>query len=237
MAVFVYRGRSAAGVVTGQVEADDRLSAVAQLRAKGVVATQVQEQKAKPAGAAKKGGGKASDKDLAIFTRQFSTMIDAGLPIAQCLGIVAEQSDSDVLRSVPSGITKDVESGITLAESFRKYPKTFDDLFTNLLEAGESGGVLDVVLQRLSAYIEKAAALKRKVKSAMVYPITIISVAVLVVIFMMTFIIPTFAAMFKGLGAELPLPTAIVMWISDFTRKWILLMGVAFAGMIYALKR
>ena len=237
MAVFVYRGRSAAGVVTGQVEADDRLSAVAQLRAKGVVATQVQEQKAKPAAAAKKGGGKASDKDLAIFTRQFSTMIDAGLPIAQCLGILAEQSDSKVLRSVTSGITKDVESGITLAESFRKYPKTFDDLFTNLLEAGESGGVLDVVLQRLSAYIEKAAALKRKVKSAMVYPITIISVAVLVVIFMMTFIIPTFAAMFKGLGAELPLPTAIVLWISDFTRKWVLLMGVAFAGMIYALKR
>lgn len=237
MAVFVYRGRSAAGVVTGQVEAGDRLSAVAQLRAKGVVATQVQEQKAKPQAAAQKGGGKATDKDLAIFTRQFSTMIDAGLPIAQCLGILAEQSDSKVLRTVTSGIAKDVEAGNTLADSFRKYPKTFDDLFTNLLEAGESGGVLDVVLQRLSAYIEKAAALKRKVKSAMVYPITIISVAGIVVIFMMTFIIPTFAAMFKGLGADLPLPTAIVMWISDFTRKWILVMGVVFAGMVYALKR
>ncbi len=237
MAVFVYRGRSAAGIVSGQVEADDRLAAVAQLRAKGVVATQVQEQKAKPAAAAKRGSVKAKDKDLAIFTRQFSTMIDAGLPIAQCLGILAEQSDSKALRTVTAGIAKDVEGGSTLAESFRKYPKTFDDLFTNLLEAGESGGVLDVVLQRLSAYIEKAAALKRKVKSAMVYPITIISVAALVVIFMMTFIIPTFAAMFKGLGAELPLPTKIVLWMSDFTRKWVLVIGVAFAGMVYMLKK
>src|SRR5436305_11690977 len=115
MAVFVYRGRSSAGVVNGQVEADDRVSAVAQLRAKGVVATQVQEQKAKPAGGIKKGGSKASDKDLAIFTRQFSTMIDAGLPIAQCLGILAEQSDSKALRGCTSGIAKDVESGTTLA--------------------------------------------------------------------------------------------------------------------------
>jgi type IV pilus assembly protein PilC len=238
MATFAYRGRSGAGVVTGQLEAEDRVSAVAQLRAKGVVATQVQEQKAKSATAARKlGRGKARDKDLAIYTRQFSTMIDAGLPIAQCLGILAEQSDSKVLRSVTAGIAKDVEGGSTLADAFRKYPKTFDDLFTNLLEAGESGGVLDVVLQRLSAYIEKAAALKRKVKSAMVYPITIISVAVLVVIFMMTFIIPTFAAMFKGLGADLPLPTKIVLWMSDFTRKWIILIGIVFAGIVYAIKK
>ena len=236
MAVFVYRGRSSAGVVTGQVEADDRLSAVAQLRAKGVVATQVQEQKAKPP-AVKKVAGKVRDKDLAIYTRQFSTMIDAGLPIAQCLGILAEQSDSRVLRGVTSGIAKEVEAGSTLAEAFRKYPKTFDDLFTNLLEAGESGGVLDVVLQRLSAYIEKAASLKRKVKSAMVYPATIISVAVLVIIFMMTFIIPTFATMFKNLGADLPLPTKIVLWMSDFTRKWIIVIGLVCAAIIYAIKK
>jgi type IV pilus assembly protein PilC len=164
-------------------------------------------------------------------------MIDAGLPIAQCLGILAEQSDSRVLRTATSGIAKEVEAGTTLAEAFRKYPRTFDDLFTNLLEAGESGGVLDVVLQRLSAYIEKAAALKRKVKSAMVYPITIISVACLVVIFMMTFIIPTFATMFKNLGADLPLPTKIVLWMSEFTRKWIILIGIVAAGLVWAVKR
>jgi type IV pilus assembly protein PilC len=237
MAVFVYRGRSTAGVVNGQVEADDRISALAQLRANGVVATQVQEQKAKPAATVKKGGGKAKDKDLAIYTRQFSTMIDAGLPIAQCLGILAEQSDSKALRACTSGIAKDVEAGTTLAEAFRKYPRTFDDLFTNLLEAGESGGVLDVVLQRLSAYIEKAAALKRKVKSAMVYPITIISVALLVIIFMMTFIIPTFATMFKNLGADLPLPTKIVLWLSEFTQRWIVLIGIAGAAVVWGIKK
>src|ERR1044072_7930144 len=214
MAVFVYRGRSAGALVNRQVEADDRTAQVAQLRAKGLVATQIQEQKDKAIAAKKL--GKAKDKDLSIYTRQFSTMIDAGLPIAQCLGILSEQSESKVLRDVTARIAKDVEGGTTLADSFRKYPKTFDDLFTNMLAVGESGGVLDVVLQRLSGYIEKAAALKRKVKGAMVYPVTIIGVAFLVIIFMMIFVIPTFAKMFEGLGAELPLPTKIVMWLSDF---------------------
>jgi type IV pilus assembly protein PilC len=245
MATFAYRGRAGAGAVTGEIEADNRLGAVALLRGKGIIATAVEERKPKAAGAgagflsfgAKKVGGKVSDKDLSIYTRQFSTMIDAGLPIAQCLGILSEQSESKVLREVTQRIAKDVEGGSTLADSFRKYPKTFDDLFTNMLAVGESGGVLDVVLQRLSGYIEKAAALKRKVKGAMVYPITIISVAFLVIIFMMIFVIPTFAKMFQGLGAELPLPTKIVMWISDFVQKFILVVIVGIALAIWALKR
>ena len=127
--------------------------------------------------------------------------------------------------------------GATLAESFRKYPKVFNDLFTNMLQVGESGGVLDVVLQRLSGYIEKAAKLKSKVKGAMVYPATIISVAVLVIVFMMIFVIPTFAKMFQGMGADLPLPTKVVMWLSDFTQKYIIVMVGVGAGAIYALKR
>jgi type IV pilus assembly protein PilC len=228
MAVFVYKGRSSAGAVTGEVEANSRTAAVAALRTKGVVATQVQEKKAKAA-AAKKVGGKVKDAELAIFTRLFSTMIDSGLPIAQALNILAEQSESKPLRSVVSVIASDIASGQTLAESFRKYPRIFNDLFTNLIEAGESGGVLDVVLQRLSGYIEKAASLKRKVKSAMVYPITIISVALIVVMFMMIFIIPTFAKMFKDMGADLPLPTAIVIAISNFVTGW---GGVVVAGAI-----
>src|SRR5207244_27997 len=179
MAMFAYKGRSSAGAVQGELEADNRLAAVAALRSKGVVATQVQEKKVKAAAPAKV-GGKVKDKELAIFTRQFSVMIDSGLPIAQALNILSEQSESKTLRAVTTVISKDIESGSTLAESFRKYPRVFDDLFTNLIEAGESGGVLDIVLQRLSGYIEKAAALKSKVKSAMVYPITIISVALLV---------------------------------------------------------
>jgi type IV pilus assembly protein PilC len=236
MAVFVYRGRSTSGAVTGEVEADTRPAAQAVLRAKGILATQIQEKRVK-APAQKKISGKVKDKDLAIFTRQFSVMIDSGLPIAQALNILAEQSDSKALRECTGAIAKEIESGSTLAEAFRKYPKIFGDLFTNLIEAGESGGVLDVVLQRLAGYIEKAAALKSKVKSAMVYPITIISVATLVVFFMMIFIIPTFATMFKDLGQELPLPTKIVIALSDFVVGFWWAIGAGIFGSIVAFKR
>src|SRR5437879_2394873 len=236
MALYAYRGRSGGAVVSGEIEANDRPTAVTQLRARGVVATSVQERTAKPVGI-KKIGGKVKDRDMAIYTRQFSTMVDAGLPIAQCLSILSEQSDSKALRSVTAKIAREVEGGSTLAESFRKYPKVFNDLFTNMLQVGESGGVLDVVLQRLSGYIEKAAKLKSKVKGAMVYPVTIISVAVLVIVFMMIFVIPTFAKMFQGMGADLPLPTKIVMFLSDFTQRYIIVMVGVGAGAIYALKR
>jgi type IV pilus assembly protein PilC len=238
MAVFTYKGRAGSGAVSGEIEADTRPAAVAALRAKGVVATAVQEKQAKAsASAPKRLGGKVKDKHLAIYTRQFSTMVDAGLPIAQSLQILAEQSESKVLRDVTARIASDIQGGATLAESYGKYPKTFDSLFVNMLAVGESGGVLDVVLQRLSQYIEKAAKLKGKVKSAMVYPVTIIGVACLVIIFMMIFVLPTFATMFQNMGAELPLPTKIVMWMSDFTRQYILLMAVGMAGLVYGLKR
>src|SRR5688500_466336 len=240
MAVFAYKGRAGAGAVTGEIEADTRPAAVAALRAKGVAAASVEEKKVKTDTRPTKLGGKVKDKDLAIYTRQFSTMVDAGLPIAQSLQILSEQSDSKVLRDVTARIAADVQGGATLAESFGKYPKTFDNLFVNMLAVGESGGVLDVVLQRLSGYIEKAAKLKAKVKSAMVYPITIIGVACLVIIFMMIFVLPTFASMFKNMGADLPLPTKIVMWMSDFTRHYNLRMlaGAGAAGSaFYALKR
>jgi type IV pilus assembly protein PilC len=238
MAVFTYRGRAGSGTVSGEIEADTRPAAVAALRAKGVVATAVQEKQTKASPSApKRLGGKVKDKHLAIYTRQFSTMVDSGLPIAQSLQILSEQSESKVLRSVTARIAADVQGGATLAESYGKYPKTFDNLFVNMLAVGESGGVLDVVLQRLSQYIEKAAKLKSKVKSAMVYPVTIVTVACLVIIFMMIFVLPTFATMFQGMGAELPLPTKIVMWMSDFTRQYILFIAIAIALLVYALRR
>ena len=238
MAVFAYKGRAGTGSVSGEIEADSRPAAVAALRTKGVIALSVEEKKAKAAAATTtKIGGKVKDKDLAIYTRQFSTMVDAGLPIAQALQILSEQSDSKVLRDVTTRIANDVQGGATLAELFGKYPKTFDNLFTNMLAVGESGGVLDVVLQRLSGYIEKAAKLKSKVKSAAVYPVTIVGVACLVIIFMMVFVLPTFASMFKNMGAELPLPTKIVMWMSDFTRKYIILILIAGAAAIWAIKK
>lgn len=237
MAVFAYRGRSGAGAVTGEIEASDRMAAVATLRMRGVVPTRVDERRAKAATAARRFAGRVRDKDLAVYTRQFSTMVDAGLPIAQCLTILGEQSESRGLRSVTQQIAKEVEAGATLADSFRKYPKTFDDLFVNMLQVGESGGVLDLVLQRLSKYIEKTAALKRKVKGAMVYPLTIVSVAVLVIIFMMTFVIPTFATMFKSMGADLPLPTKIVLWLSAFTTHYIVFIFIGIAAFVVAVRK
>lgn len=237
MAVYAYRGRTTAGVVAGEIEAPDRTTAVSQLRSKGILVTAVQERRARAAAAPRRGGGKVRDRDLAVFTRQFSAMVDAGLPIAQCLGILAEQSESRTLRHVTTQIAREVEAGSTLADAFRKFPRIFNELFTNMLQAGEAAGVLDVVLQRLSTYIEKAASLKRKVKGALVYPATIIAVAILVVIFMMTFVIPTFATMFKSLGAELPLPTRIVLWLSDFTRRYVLLILAAMVGFVFALRK
>jgi len=163
-------------------------------------------------------------------------MIDSGLPLVQCLNVLAEQSESKNLRAVTAQVAHSVESGATLADGLRKHPRTFDDLFTNLVEVGEAGGILDIVLQRLAVYIEKAAALKRKVKSAMVYPLSIVGVAFMVVIFMLTFVIPTFATMFKEMGAELPLPTKVVVWLSDFVRGYILVLIAAMMGIVFALR-
>jgi len=236
MSVFAYRGRSAGAAVSGELEADSRMDAVAQLRGRGVVTTAIQErrQRASLSGLIKR--RRAKDKDLAIYTRQFSTMIDAGLPIVQCLNVLGEQSSSKVLRPITAAIARDVEGGSSLADAYRKYPRTFDDLFINMIQVGEAAGVLDTVLQRLASYIEKAASLKRKVKSAMVYPATIISVAVLVIIFMMTFVIPTFSKMFAGLGAELPLPTKIVIWMSNFTRQYLVFILAGIVGFVFALR-
>jgi type IV pilus assembly protein PilC len=237
MSVFAYRGRTTAGLVTGEIEADDRMAVVAQLRAKGVVATDVRERKPRTGAVTfHRRRGKVKDKHLAVYTRQFSTMIDAGLPIVQCLTVLSEQTESKGLRQVTTTIARDVEGGSSLADAFRKYPRTFDELSVNMLQVGEAAGVLDTVLQRLATYIEKAASLKRKVKGAMVYPLTIMAVALLVIIFMMTFVIPTFAKMFAGLGAELPLPTKIVLWMSDFTRQYVVLILAGLAGAVFAFR-
>ncbi len=237
MPVFTYQGRTAQGSAAGEIEAPDRTTAVSQLRQKQILVTSIKEKPAGKTAAAPKLGGKVKDRDMAIFTRQFSTMIDAGLPLVQCLNILAEQSESKTLRGVTTKVARDVESGSTLAEALRKHPKTFNDLFTNMVEVGESGGILDVVLQRLSVYIEKAAALKSKVKSALVYPVTIIGVAFAVIVFMLTFVIPTFSKMFSQMGAELPLPTKIVMMLSDFMLGywWAVFGGIG--GGIYLLRR
>ena len=229
MPVFAYQGRTTQGSTAGEVEAPDRTAAVAELRRKAILVTSIKERAAGPARARVSFGGKVKDKEMAIFTRQFSTMVDAGLPLVQCLTILSEQSESKTLRAVTSKVAAHVEAGSTLADALRRHPKTFDELFVNLVEVGEAGGILDTVLQRLSVYIEKAAALKRKVKSAMIYPATIVGVAFIVVIFMLTFVIPTFAKMFSTMGADLPLPTLIVIKLSEFAQRfwWLILAGAA----------
>jgi type IV pilus assembly protein PilC len=234
MAVFAYQGRGVAGIQRGEIEAPDRMAAVGELRKRAILVTRISEKTG--ARARTRVGTKVKDKAMAVFTRQFSTMIDAGLPLVQCLNILAAQSESRNLRGVTTDIARHVEEGATLAEALRKHPRTFNDLFTNMVEVGEAGGILDVIFQRLAAYIEKAAALKRKVKGALVYPAAIISVAVLVIIFMLTFVIPTFAAIFKDMGAELPLPTRIVIGLSDFVRGYILLLIAGFVGCVFAVR-
>ena len=239
MPVFAYQGRTfQGGALSGDIEAPDRTAAVGELRRRQVFVTGIKEKAPQTGlrGGLRALGGGVKDKDLAIYTRQFSTMIDAGLPLVQCLTILSEQSESKSLRVVTSKSARDVESGSSLADALKRHPKVFDELYVNMVEVGETGGILDVVLQRLSGYIEKAAALKRKVKTAMIYPATIVSVAILVVIFMLTFVIPTFAKMFEGLGADLPLPTQIVIGLSNFVRRFVLLIIAAMVGIVLAIR-
>jgi type IV pilus assembly protein PilC len=182
-------------------------------------------------------GGKVDQKDVIIFTRQFSTMIDAGLPLVQCMDILAKQAQNKVFADVIFKVKTDVEGGETFADALRKHPKVFDQLYANMVEAGEAGGVLDTILQRLAAYMEKAAALKKQVKSAMVYPASIMGVAVLVVIFLLIWVIPTFGGMFAEFGATLPAPTRIVMAASDYAKSYLLYVIAAVVVIIVVFKR
>jgi len=170
---------------------------------------------------------KVTDRDIVIFTRQFATMIDAGLPLVQCIEILGSQADNKTLGKILNTVQNDVEGGAAYAEALAKHPKVFDELYVNMVAAGEVGGILDTILARLSAYMEKAMALKRKVKSAMVYPITILAVAVFVVAILMVFVIPKFADMFTGMGGELPALTQMVISISNFAASYRMLILIA----------
>lgn len=176
-------------------------------------------------------------KDVILFCRQFSTMIDAGLPIIQCLDILYEQQENSTFKKILKKIKKSVEGGSTLAEALKKYPKQFDDLFVNMIAAGEAGGILDIILQRLSAYMEKAAKLKAKVKGAMIYPIITILIAVVVVTVIMVFVIPVFQEMFNDMGGSLPAPTLIVVAMSNFLKSNIVYIIGAIIIFVFACKK
>ncbi|MEO5356406.1 MAG: type II secretion system F family protein [Nitrospirae bacterium YQR-1] len=165
-------------------------------------------------------GGSVSDKDLVVFTRQFSTMIDAGLPLVQALDILSEQSENPFFKNIIREMKLEVEGGATFSDALKKHPKVFDELYANMVQAGETGGILDTVLQRLADYIEKSMRLKKKVKGAMTYPIVIISIAVICIGVIMVFVVPTFAKMFATLGGTLPAPTRVIIALSGFIAGW-----------------
>ena len=218
MPTFAFSGRTRAGEsITGERVADTMDAVVAALRREQVLVTRIAPTKdaAAPKAPKARRAKSVDSKRLAVFTRQFSVMIDAGLPLVQCLEILGSQEEDKNFSAVILATRGDVESGMSLADAMKKHPKTFDPLFTNMIAAGEAGGILDTILKRLATYIEKAVKLKAQVQSAMIYPIAVIVIAALVVGVILWKVIPTFASLFAGLGATLPLPTRIVIAASN----------------------
>jgi type IV pilus assembly protein PilC len=236
MPTFEWKGTARNGQATGGVQvADSKDAVIAMMRRQQIVVTAVKE-KGKEIALPKFGGG-VSPQAIAIFTRQFSVMIDAGLPLVQCLEILGNQQDNKTFKRVLIQIRQDVESGSNLADSMRKHPKVFNDLYTNMVAAGEAGGILDTILQRLATYIEKAVKLNSQVKSAMIYPVAVISIAICVVAVILWKVIPVFASLFESLGAELPLPTRVVIALSNFIADFWWLIGILLIATWISLKK
>lgn len=223
MGKFMWEGKTrVGGTMTGEIEAPNEAFVIAQLRRQQIVPVKIKP-KPRDLGFSLLGRrGKVSKRELAIFTRQFATMIDAGLPLVQCLDILGLQQENQAFKKVILKVKEDVESGSTFADALGKHPHVFDELFVNLVSAGEVGGILDTILSRLAAYIEKAMKLAKQVKSAMVYPSTILAVALIVTVVLLVYVIPIFGAMFDDFGATLPVPTQFVLAISAYTRKYFL---------------
>jgi type IV pilus assembly protein PilC len=230
MATFAYVGRTRSGAVKkGELVAKSRDEAVEQLRKQSVVVTSLEERAAREGFSFKLGSG-VSEKDLVVFTRQFGTMINAGLPLIQCLEILSTQSENATLRKSVGEIKVQVEGGSTFSDALRKHPKIFDDLYVNMVHAGEVGGLLDTILGRLSKHIEKAMKLKGQIKSAMVYPAAIVGIAAIVITVLMIWVIPVFEKMFKEMSGgkmALPGPTQLVIDMSNFAQGyWYIILGV-----------
>src|ERR1700684_2777312 len=236
MPVFTYRGTNRAGAtVTGELAAASKSELIGNLKRQQINVTKMSE-KGKEFNLPTFGGG-VDSKELAVFTRQFSVMIDAGLPLVQCLEILAGQQENKVFQKVLTTTRGSVEGGATLSAAMRQHPKVFDQLYVNMVEAGETGGILDTILQRLSTYIEKNVKLKRAVQSASVYPIGVMSIAGGVVVLLLWKVVPIFATLFAGLGVGLPLPTKIVIAMSNFIGSIFgFLIVVVGAGTIFGVK-
>lgn len=236
MPVFTFSGKSASGEkISGERTAANKQMLTLQLRREQITAGSIRE-KGKEFSLPTFGSGKVKVKEIAIFFRQFSVMIDAGLPLVQCLEILAANQENMAFQKVLTGVRMTVEGGATLANAMRLHPKVFDDLTTNMIEAGETGGILDIILQRLALYVEKAVKLKSAVKSALIYPVAVVSLAALIVGALLKWVVPIFANLFLGLGVALPLPTRIVMGLSAFVGQfwWFFIVGIV--GLVFGLK-
>src|SRR5499425_1386201 len=237
MPVFTFSGKDASGQkVSGERSAANKQSLAQQLRRERITPGAVRE-KGKEFSLPTFGSGKVKTKDIAIFFRQFSVMIDAGLPLVQCLEILGANQENPTFQKTLNGVRTTVEGGATLANAMRQYPAVFDDLTTNMIEAGETGGILDVILQRLATYVEKAVRLRAAVKSAMIYPVAVVSIATLIVGALLKWVVPIFANLFAGLGVALPLPTRMTMGLSAFVQAfwWVFLVGSV--GMWFGVKQ
>src|SRR4030065_1150553 len=231
--IFEWAGKTNRGLIeSGEITANSKDEVISQLRKRNITATLVKQKEKKPFLANISFGGGVDDKDIVIFTRQFATMIDAGRPLVQALEILSTQVENKFLAKTIETIKTDVESGSTYADALKKHPKAFPELYANMVAAGEAGGILDTILNRLASYIEKAMKLKKKVKGAMVYPAVVSSIAVMVIVIIMVFVVPTFSRMFAQLGGTLPLPTRMVMGLSKFIAG---IGGLLVAGAIVAI--
>ncbi len=237
MPVFTFSGKDSSGQkVSGERVAASKQVLMQQLRRDRITPGAVRE-KGKEFSLPTFGSGKVATKEIAIFFRQFSVMIDAGLPLVQCLEILAANQENQAFQKVLTGVRTTVESGSTLANAMRGFPVVFDDLTTNMIEAGETGGILDIILQRLATYVEKAVRLKSAVKSALIYPVAVVGIAVVIVGALLKWVVPIFANLFAGLGVALPLPTRIVMGLSAFVQTfwWIIIaLGI---GSVFGVKQ
>jgi type IV pilus assembly protein PilC len=236
MPLFVWKGRTATGAAaSGEIAAGSQADVVAALRQKKIIPTSIKIKEEK------KGigffGARVSRRAMAVFTRQFATMLNAGLPLLSCLEILSKQTESPALRRVLGEVRTDVEGGLSLADALRRQPKVFDNLYVNMVESGETGGALDVILVRLANYLEKSAALIRKIRGAMIYPIIILAVAILGIAILLIFVIPVFARMFEGVGAELPAMTQLVVGMSNLLKVGAIPLLVIFIALFTILRR
>jgi type IV pilus assembly protein PilC len=238
MPSYAYKAKTAAGLVMeGLIDADEQRAAVEKLRGQKMVVLEISEKQIPPLEKLKaligwKAGKKAvPSKDLSLFSRQLSTLVGAGVPIVQSLGILESQAENPAFKEVLGAVKSDIEAGLSISDALKKHPNAFPDLYCSMVKAGELGGILDTILERLTAYLESSEELKAKVKGAMMYPAIVLSICTIVTVFLMIFVIPTFKNIFAGFGAELPLPTQMLIDLSDAMKaKWYLIVAAPFVA-------